>query len=64
VADETAAPAQDSHAVTRLLQQWGSGDKATLDALMPLVYRQARPLKHSSSCAWRSAVSAAAACPA
>ncbi len=42
--DETAPAAPDSHAVTRLLQQWGGGDKAALDALMPLVYTQLRRL--------------------
>ncbi|MGA9642398.1 MAG: sigma-70 family RNA polymerase sigma factor [Terriglobales bacterium] len=30
--------------VTRLLKQWGSGNKAALDELMPLVYEQLRKL--------------------
>ncbi|MGA8300332.1 MAG: sigma-70 family RNA polymerase sigma factor [Terriglobales bacterium] len=28
--------------VTRLLKQWGNGDKAALDQLMPIVYQQLR----------------------
>ena len=34
----------DSELVTRLLQQWGSGDKLALDELMPLVYSQLHKL--------------------
>jgi RNA polymerase sigma factor (TIGR02999 family) len=30
--------------VTQLLQQWGSGNKAALDELMPIVYEQLRKL--------------------
>ncbi len=30
--------------VTRLLKEWGSGNKAALDELMPLVYQQLRKL--------------------
>ena len=30
--------------VTQLLQQWGSGNKAALDELMPVVYEQLRKL--------------------
>ena len=32
------------HQVTRLLQDWGKGDKQALDQLMPLVYNQLRKL--------------------
>lgn len=32
--------------VTRLLQQWGAGDRAALDRLIPLVYNQLRNLAH------------------
>lgn len=35
---------QDQQQVTRLLQQWSSGDKQALDELMPLVYQQLRRL--------------------
>ncbi len=34
----------DRQRVTRLLQEWGSGDKAALDELMPVVYEQLRKL--------------------
>src|SRR5580658_3509970 len=34
--------------VTQLLQQWGSGNKAALDELMPVVYEQLRKL--ASNC--------------
>ncbi len=44
MADETVPTAPESHAVTRLLRQWGSGDRAALDELMPLVYAQLRRL--------------------
>ncbi len=36
--------APDQQNVTRLLKQWGAGDKAALDQLMPLVYNQLRAL--------------------
>jgi RNA polymerase sigma factor (TIGR02999 family) len=36
--------APDQQAVTRLLKQWGEGDKQALDQLMPLVYDQLRSL--------------------
>ena len=35
---------QDSHEVTQLLIQWSNGDKAALDKLMPLIYRELRQL--------------------
>ncbi len=35
---------EDRELVTRLLQQWSSGDKEALDELMPLVYQQLRKL--------------------
>lgn len=38
----------DRQAVTRLLRQWGNGDKQALDELMPVVYDQLRRL--ASSC--------------
>ncbi|HZU41364.1 MAG TPA: sigma-70 family RNA polymerase sigma factor, partial [Terriglobales bacterium] len=34
----------DQELVTRLLQQWGSGNKEALDELMPIVYDQLRRL--------------------
>jgi len=34
----------DQKLVTQLLQQWGSGNKAALDELMPVVYEQLRKL--------------------
>jgi RNA polymerase sigma factor (TIGR02999 family) len=34
----------DRQLVTRLLKDWGSGNKAALDELMPLVYEQLRKL--------------------
>jgi len=34
----------DQQLVTQLLQQWGSGNKAALDELMPVVYAQLRKL--------------------
>ena len=34
----------DQQLVTQLLQQWGSGNKAALDELMPVVYGQLRKL--------------------
>ncbi len=34
----------DQRLVTQLLQQWGSGNKAALDELMPVVYEQLRKL--------------------
>ena len=36
--------APDQQVVTRLLKQWGEGDKEALDQLMPLVYDQLRSL--------------------
>jgi RNA polymerase sigma factor (TIGR02999 family) len=36
--------APDQQVVTRLLKQWGEGDKQALDRLMPLVYDQLRSL--------------------
>lgn len=36
--------APDQQVVTRLLKQWGEGDKQALDQLMPLVYDQLRSL--------------------
>jgi RNA polymerase sigma factor (TIGR02999 family) len=36
--------APDQQVVTRLLEQWGAGDKQALDQLMPLVYDQLRSL--------------------
>src|SRR4030095_2921608 len=38
------APTPDE--VTQLLLDWGSGDKAALDKLMPLVYEELRRLAH------------------
>jgi len=34
----------DKQLVTRLLKEWGGGNKAALDELMPLVYQQLRKL--------------------
>ncbi|MGA7291294.1 MAG: sigma-70 family RNA polymerase sigma factor [Terriglobales bacterium] len=34
----------DRHQVTRLLKEWGSGNKEALDDLMPVVYQQLRKL--------------------
>jgi hypothetical protein len=31
-------------AITRLLEAWGEGDKAALDALVPLVHKELRRL--------------------
>jgi RNA polymerase sigma factor (TIGR02999 family) len=39
----TEGPA-DRQVVTRLLKEWGSGNKAALDELMPIVYPQLRKL--------------------
>jgi RNA polymerase sigma factor (TIGR02999 family) len=36
--------APDRSSVTQLLQQWGNGDKAALDQLMPIVYGQLHKL--------------------
>ncbi len=36
--------APERELVTQLLQQWGSGNKAALDELMPIVYEQLRKL--------------------
>jgi RNA polymerase sigma factor (TIGR02999 family) len=36
----------DSAEVTRLLVDWGNGDQAALELLMPLVYRELRRLAH------------------
>jgi RNA polymerase sigma-70 factor (ECF subfamily) len=36
--------APDTNQVTRLLLEWGRGDKAALDELMPLVYQELRRL--------------------
>jgi RNA polymerase sigma factor (TIGR02999 family) len=36
--------ASDRELVTRLLQEWGGGNKAALDDLMPVVYEQLRKL--------------------
>ena len=33
-------------AITRLLEAWGEGDKAALDALVPLVHKELRRLAH------------------
>src|ERR1035438_9438103 len=35
---------QERQLVTRLLREWGSGNKAALDELMPVVYQQLRKL--------------------
>ena len=32
--------------ITRLLEAWGEGDKAALDALVPLVHKELRRLAH------------------
>lgn len=32
--------------ITRLLEAWGAGDKAALDALVPVVHRELRRLSH------------------
>ena len=34
----------DRRAMTQLLRQWGKGDKAALDELMPIVYDQLHKL--------------------
>ncbi len=34
----------ERHLVTRLLKEWGGGNKAALDELMPVVYQQLRKL--------------------
>jgi RNA polymerase sigma factor (TIGR02999 family) len=34
----------DSHEVTRLLLDWGNGNEAARDELMPLIYRELRQL--------------------
>ena len=38
---------QPSQSITQLLVKWGSGDKAALDELMPLVYDELRRLAAS-----------------
>ena len=40
-------PKPDQQAVTRLLERWGSGDRAALEELTPLVYEELRRLAHS-----------------
>jgi len=35
---------EDSHEITRLLDQWSGGDKSALDKLMPLVYRELKQI--------------------
>jgi RNA polymerase sigma factor (TIGR02999 family) len=40
-------PTHESRAeITRLLEAWGEGDKAALDALVPIVYKELRRLGH------------------
>jgi RNA polymerase sigma factor (TIGR02999 family) len=41
---EMTESSSDRQLVTRLLQEWGSGNKAALDELMPVVYEQLRKL--------------------
>ncbi len=42
-----SAPTQESRVeITRLLEAWGKGDKAALDALVPVVHRELRRLGH------------------
>jgi RNA polymerase sigma factor (TIGR02999 family) len=36
----------DNPNITKFLQKWGSGDEASLDALIPLVYEELRRLAH------------------
>lgn len=36
----------DNPNITQFLQKWGSGDEASLDALIPLVYEELRRLAH------------------
>ncbi|HYK90359.1 MAG TPA: sigma-70 family RNA polymerase sigma factor [Acidobacteriota bacterium] len=43
---QDAAPVS-THEVTRLLQAWGSGDRAALEQLTPLVYNELHRLAHS-----------------
>jgi RNA polymerase sigma factor (TIGR02999 family) len=40
----TETPPPDRPMVTRLLQEWGGGNKEALDELMPVVYQQLRKL--------------------
>lgn len=40
------ADGRDQNDVTQLLGQWGSGDGAALDELMPLVYNELRSMAH------------------
>lgn len=40
-------PDTKSNQVTELLQKWREGDRAALDALMPLVYEQLRRVAHN-----------------
>jgi RNA polymerase sigma factor (TIGR02999 family) len=37
-------PSKEQQLVTRLLKEWGGGNKAALDELMPIVYQQLRKL--------------------
>lgn len=39
-------PSSPTHEVTQLLAAWSNGDRAALDRLMPLVYRELRRLAH------------------
>ena len=40
-------PTHESRAeITRLLEAWGEGDKAALDALVPVVHKELRRLGH------------------
>ena len=39
-------PSPSPHEVTRLLLEWGGGNRAALDELMPLVYDELRRLAH------------------
>ena len=41
---EALEPPHDRQLVTRLLKEWGGGNKDALDELMPLVYQQLRKL--------------------
>ena len=40
--DRSASP--EAEPVTELLQAWSAGDRAALDRLMPLVYRELRQI--------------------
>ena len=43
------------HAVTRLLQEVGAGDREAFDALVPLVYDELRVLARRQRRRWRRA---------